>query len=852
MSVRRSLRAPARVLVVFLAGAAVVAAQSFQPLQLRVLNGTNQQRTAEPVTCGFPVAESENLYDVSLFRVLDPSGNPIPSQFRVLTRWSGERTDASKKLRWVQAAFLADVGPNASADYSVAWGVAAPAGGLVIIPSTNSIEIRNGVGGIFVIKSTSFFTPFKVVEFNGQLLLNSSLGNGGVEMTSSAGLPVTPLPTSTIVEQSGSVMCVIRQKGNLGALRYTCRWTFFAGRSDVTMEFRLENPQAYGLLSTAIPDGQVYFDKIWLKQPFGGSGEVVTSTVAARTPTTSSPWELTQDFAFGPNPTDVLAGFSYAEKLGASTVATGGRYAGAVDYKTDWGGVTVGVDRFWQNYPQAMKCTTSEIRLGLWPEWGCGPQYTGQYGALDGVIVDLLTLNNYRFEGGRWKTFRTVWDFRTTGSRTPNQVADFAERVNAPLAASPDPARIRVSKATGHLFVEAKTWPSLEMNRLEQFAEMMGDDAAADPVPNFGQIGFRAFRNRGGTYGGIPTYGWFTFGDLPWGDGYSSGHYDWAGMLWTQFARRREYKLFDVARDVGAYRRDYGQNHSTNTAETWRGAQFYEKGWWHGNSTIGQASHNWALGLGLQYALTGDEGSREALVENMSFLLRDPPSAWNGYWGDRILGWAVDGLVDGWAFVGTTNYLTQAGLGATQYQVLEQADGGLGYQLNPGTTPPSTKPWMAAIAARGIARYALNSGATTHHALLGRMRNFLVNQTLVPSTGPVAARTLPYTYDQWFPITGPINPSVHLAWSHVDALTHISAVNGSATDYALSKDLFDALVRYWQQGTTTATFNFNSTGSFSAITLRPLQYPGAETKALGNVMLWGMPHLALRAQNEGY
>lgn len=827
---------------------------TFAPMSLRVLNGAAQLRTAEPVVCGFPVAETANITSVSLFRIKDPNGTPIPSQFRALTRWSGDRTDGSKKLRWVQAAFLATVAPSSFADYTVEYGTAPPAGSLVVIPGSSSIEVRNGLGGTFVVKATSYFAPFKVVEINGQTLLNSGLGNGAIEMTSSAGTTVTAVPTSTVVEQTGTVMCVVKQTGTLGSLKYTCRWRFFAGRFDPETEFRLENASAYGLFSSTIPDGQVYFDKLWLMQPFAGTSPTVTSTTATHVPTATAPWQVQQDFAWTSVPTNVLGGFNYTESLGAATAGTGGRYPGAFDFKSTAGGVSIGVEGFWENFPKHLKASATQLRVGLWPEWSSGPAYGGQYGAPNapGYVPDPLAANNYRFEGGRWKTHRVVWDFRQNGTRTPADVAAFAERTNLPLVAAPDPVRVRTSGATGRLFVEAKDWPVVELDRFEQFTNMIGSDAAADNVTNYGQIGLPAFRNRGGTWGGIQTYGWDTYGDLPWADGYCSGHYDWQGSALNGFLRTRDYKLFTQGRALAQYRRDYGQNHATATTEYWRGAQFYEKGWWHGNYAVGQNSHNWAYGLGLLYVLTGDEGAYEALEENMAYVMRDPPRLWTGYWGDRIPGWAIDALLDGWAFSGKAVYLTEAQLGADRYQVLELADGGGGYHLNPATSPPSTKPWMAAIAFRAIARYSRVSNTSTHVALLGRMRNWLVNSTLVAPTGPVTARTMPHTYDIWSVSGGPSISSTHLAWGHIDALTEYAAKTGDVASYQLSKDLFDMLVRYWQLSPSSPAQNMNSVSGFSKITMRPLQYPVAETKAVGNVLQWGVSHVALRALNEGY
>jgi hypothetical protein len=70
-------------------------------------------------------------------------------------------------------------------------------------------------------------------------------------------------------------------------------------------------------------------------------------------------------------------------------------------------------------------------------------------------------------------------------------------------------------------------------------------------------------------------------------------------------------------------RRDYNQNHSTNPAELWRGASFYEKGYWHGNYVSGIASHNWVEGP-MYHVITGD-GRRAGRARERRVHPRDPP-----------------------------------------------------------------------------------------------------------------------------------------------------------------------------------------------------------------------------------
>jgi hypothetical protein len=836
-----------RLIAVIVSVAATAAAQ-FTPVPCTVSNGSSQARVQEPVTFGFPVPETPAIATLGQFRVLDANLQPVPAQFRALTRWNGVRDATTLPLRWVQASFNADVPAYSAATYVIGYGGPAPAGSLVVTSNATMYSVTP-VAGTVIKVAKNVFSLFNSATIGGQPILS---GAGSLDMVDANGAPVVATGVQTALEQSGPVYAVIRQNGVLGDLAYTCRWHFAAGRRDVAVEFRLENPQAYGLFATTVLDGEVHFDKLFLNLTVGGSSPTVTSATGQRNVTTSTPYELRQDFAWTAVPTDVLGGFWFTETQGSATVGSGGRYSGAVDVSTAAGGVTVAMDRFWQNFPKSMKVSGGKARIGLFPEWGSGPHFGGQYAnpQVPG-IPDPIAAANYRFEGGRWKTHRMVFDFHDGGPRNAAAVSAAAERANTPLAGCPSPTKVRESWATGLLFVENRNdWENESFSRYERFAEMMGDDAAADFVPNYGRIGLNKFLARGGTFGGQQPYGWENFGDLPWAEGYCDLHYDWAGSMMLAFLKSGgNYGIFDRARDMAAFRRDYGQNHSKDPGEIWRGAQFYEKGWWHGNYVAGQNSHNWILGLCLHYVLSGDEASREAALENIDFLLRDPPQNWNGMWGSRIPGWQIDNLVNAHNLIGHPTALIEAGLGVGNFEQHELAGGGLGYHLNPATNPPSTDPWMDNIFFIGAAKYVIASKTTNYLPFLGRMRTWFKNTCITMPSGPFGAIRLPDVYYLWAP-GAPGTKSVHLSWPMIEALSYSAVIQNDPSDLFYAAVLFESATRYWQCGAGTIV-NAYDPASWSWISFRPLGFPNSESKALGNVMQWGGAHMAVRAYFEG-
>jgi hypothetical protein len=409
---------------------------------------------------------------------------------------------------------------------------------------------------------------------------------------------------------------------------------------------------------------------------------------------------------------------------------------------------------------------------------------------------------------------------------------------------------VRRSGAMNTLWTERMDWPQLLMDRYERFYDLLVDDLAADDLSSVGKIGYPQFVRRGGTSGGWQHYGWENYGDLGWADGYSSLHYDLVESFLSGFLRTGDYRFFAQGRDLAAYRRDYGQNHSMATNESWRGSQFYEKGWWHGNYALGQYSHNWVGGLLLHYILTGDEGSREAAVENLAFVLRDPPKNWTGYWGSRIPGWQINCLVDAYSFLGDPVYLDEAGLGVERFKTLEVAQGSKGYILNLGTNPQTTKPWMDNIFFIAAAKYMIQSYDFGAVDLMDRMRGYFKTIAMIPPTGTIPNLVPAQVYYEWGPAFAGVK-SVHLLWPMCESFAWSAVLFNDLDDVAWAQMCFETVCRYWQTGPTTAPVDFYNATTWSKVTFKPAQYPGTESKVLGNLLRWGPAYLAVTRILEG-
>lgn len=812
-------------------------------LPFTVTNDLPVARVGELVTTGVPIRNLVACMSTAGFTVIDDTGAPVPAQFKVLGRWHGSRDDTSKRLKWVLVSFPATVPAASSRVYTLNLGLTAP-GALSVTDGPSFVTVNTGAG-LFTVSRTAF-TLLQGAVVQGTTVLS---GGGALEMVDSQGTNWPVALSSTVIEEQGSVRAVICQRGVVGPLRFTCRTTFATGRSDVGVDFRLENPGAYGAFF-GIPSSHQYFDSLYLRLPVSGGVDRTVTTDAVRILSQGDLWRLSQSFTWT-SQTDLLANFAFTEFRGDVLLASGGRYEGAVAAGNGGRSITAAVDRFWQSHPKSFVVDSTSLRIGLFPEWGSGPHWKGQYASPSSpVLPDPLSLSNYRFEGGRWKTHRFVVDFRPT-TVTPAEVTLAAKITNRPLMGMLHPHWYFRQHCLSNFHVEARNWPGSGWQRYERLMGILAKDSPADDIPGLGIIGLPKFRNRGGTYGGWDFYGWFNFGDLVWGDGYASLHYDWPFNVLLNYWRTGDYAFFDAGRDMAAFRRDIAQNHSTDPVEFFRGAQNYEKGWWHGNYQWGVLSHNWVAGLLLYHMMTGDEGAREAAVENGSYLLRMRPDLWDGQYGERLVGWSIDNLVELYNYLGDSSYLDMASAAIQRFQTFEQQYGGQGYVFNAAGAAPSlgipahASIWQHNVVFLATCKYLAASLDTSVLPLLQRMTNFFKTHGVEYASGPIDNLSLPKVRSDWAPGWDG-GTSIHLAWPMADALAWAGGLFGDTVAMNLAGQLFETVTRYHQRSPGAGPVDVFDSGTWSAISARMTMYPNAESKILGNIGKWGGTYMALR------
>lgn len=835
----------ALVALLFTIGASTASSQVLG-FPIYVDNPSSFARANVPVTAPVPLPRTLAVYHPDGdFLLVDELGNPVPATSKVLVRWRGKRDDISKNVRWCSLSFNADLPAGGSRTFYVVPG-STQGGQIVKTENGNEITIDTGAAE-FVLDKTNF-SFFRSVKINGQDVISAP---GTLDILDVASANLQPALTSTIIEHDTNVRLVVAQKGTIGSigLDFTIRYYFFTGHSDVKVDFRVENQGNYGQIGTltGARDDTAHFDSMKLSLKLAdASGDVVTTTT--QHDLAGSNYVLNQDWSTPADPYQILTGFAYDEQVGGVSVNTGGRYEGAIALNSTAGSISMAVDRFWENYPKSFEVNGDTISMGIYPSFGFGPIYRGQYGLPTSNVVDLMSTMHYRFEGGRWKTHTMNFDFRAPAAPgfTPAEVYYHAETTNKPVLGRPGKKWPFRAWGFGDLIIERQTWTDPSQQRFERMMDVLVSDSAADNQASLGQIGLPKFRTRGGTYGGRQMYGWENYGDIAWGDGYSSLHYDMPFGTLINWYRTGDYAFFDMGRDMCTHRRDYDQNHTTHHTSSRRGGQMYEKGFTHGNYNAPEASHTWVHGLLLYYVTTGDEGAYESALEVGEFYNRQQPENWSGWWGSRILGWQLEGLTNLWNYIGDPAYLTQAQGTMERWRVLDlQRTGSDGLVPNPGWSTPHGQTWMHAIVLNAMSKYYLASFDQNAVDPIKKLANMMKDRVVKDMpTGPMNARTMGTVWRRIDDQNYKMNPSVHHTWVTSQALAWASVVFFDHTYIATSRKLYQSVTRF-HQGSEWDSLNphdYTDPNAWDPIAFRMMNFPNSETKIMSNIALWGQAY----------
>ncbi|MFH0921736.1 MAG: T9SS type A sorting domain-containing protein [Fibrobacterota bacterium] len=705
-------------------------------------------RVNEPVTSGVPLAKSDNVLtteNMGLFL----NGVEVPCQFVVTSRWNGLVSDAAKPIRWVLLDFNADVPANGTAQYEFRpQGGSGNASGTLLSHEETSSELTVHTGKIDLVFNKDRFNFLSRVTDGTHTWVNAGSGAGGADITmpdNTVFKSVFDQPDSVTVEQEGPKRLVVKVKGSFrssdngtllnpdggrGWVNYTLRLYAYDNQDFVRMFFTLENNGEgawhTGVISQSTAQNLV-FDNLKLKMAtsFSGNRTVVTEKGSAAYASNET-FSLRQDHKIV-NYYKESSNLKYRISKNGIPVDSGSRSAGWAEVNNGSLGMMVGVRHFWQNYPLAISEGNGALSLDFLPT------FTNEY--------TFWETNDYFFRGGLYKTWECMMRFYT-GAADPAVTARVTAGLNEPLFALA-PARYYINtRAWGMIGAAGQTSLDPDQNeafqRFEQL-QVVKIDSTAGTTTNACGLQWAAER-RAVQYGGeADWYSWKNYGDIPWADGYSGGHYDWNHSLLLHYLRTGNRKFFDMGVAMVKHRYDIDQTHDFNGhSRATKFLEVYEKDD-HGTNRscpdcvqIPVPSHTWSEGVWLYYLLTGDLQARLAgeLTATAMLQLWGP----GGYNGDVVNGqilppddqveirhqsWSIVNLLAAYRVTGKPEYLAVAnGLCMNSILPLEQKYGGFGC-INADTT--STEVLMATYASYGLIRLHDETGDPAVLALLQRM-----------------------------------------------------------------------------------------------------------------------------------
>ena len=337
-------------------------------------------RDREPLTLGVPFPRGVLFHDSHL-RLNDPYGPSLPAQTRVLDRWSDQ------SCRWVLLDFQASVLANQRISYSLAWNSEAPR--TLVTPEVQVeqfpgvISVDTGATRFWLDKD--IFRPFSRVSVGGSEVVAE--GTSGVTLEDSTGQTWEPGIEQVSVETVGPLRSTLLFEGSFrradaqSIARFFSRVHFYAGHSQVKIEFTIRNPRpakhADGLWDLGDP-GSIYFKDLSIQAELRGNTPTAIHWVEDPSvkPTTSHGGyvEIYQDSSGGKNwnsrnhvnrSGEIRNKFRGYRIRAAEFSTTGTRAQPVAVLSNSEHFIAASVENFWQNFPKALEVSESHLTVRL-------------------------------------------------------------------------------------------------------------------------------------------------------------------------------------------------------------------------------------------------------------------------------------------------------------------------------------------------------------------------------------------------------------------------------------------------------------------------------------------------------
>jgi YetA-like protein len=580
-------------------------------MHIEVESPDQTTRRHEPVSCGVPWPRGV-LRDVAQLRLFDENRQPVGLQSRALACWP------DNSVRWALLDWRAVVATKATYHVEIAaelsTGVDSPK--IQLRQEAQSLTIDTGAA-CFVIRSGVTF-PFESVSVAGQPAINPAQAHLTVECEE--GQIFHPRLAQVELVESGPLRVVIRVNGSLGRKGRGRPWCllsaylhFFAGLAVVRFDLTLHNPRPAGHPGNFWSLGEmgsIYIRDaaLTLTLPKNSEPTRVQFSPEPSAPFRAgeSPLELYQDSSGGENwrstvhfnRHQVVPNSFRGYRIRDGDHEEAGRRATPI-VTLEGGGRWLGMamEYFWQNFPKSIEATPDSITLRLFPK---------QYADV------------HELQGGEQKT-HTFWI-----SLAPDGVADEPLAwCRAPLRPRAAPSWYCSTGAMARLSPQSDDPHILYLQLVN--AAIEGDDTFAHKREV------------------IDEYGWRDFGDI-YADheaifqkgpnllvSHYNNQYDPIAGFALQFLRSGDMRWWLFMHELALHVRDVDVYHTDQDKSAYNHGLFWHT--WHyvdaGTSTHRahpsrtknvsgggpSGGQNYATGLMLHYFLTGDNVSRETVIE---------------------------------------------------------------------------------------------------------------------------------------------------------------------------------------------------------------------------------------------
>lgn len=579
--------------------------------EITVTDTAGIARTGEFVRTGLPCAQGD-FTPSDQFQVISPAGEFLPVQTTVLKTWH----DGS--IKWLLVDFAATVPANGCVTYRLAKNDDAVP--IVVEPVAIAKEqehwrVSTGVASFLV--DGTHCRPFKSILVNGQELLSAD--GSSFLLVLDDGRSLIPLIESVAVEAEGPLRAILRLEGRFDAdpltsPRFVCRMHFFAGSSQVMLEYTLHNPRAAkhpGGLWDLGDSGSLLFKELVLQiglhdtsqnnivvlpEKDGDTFKFSPSAQEIRIYQESSGGKNWDSPVHRTRTGSVSLRFKGYELTEGGIKRTGGmRATPVVWHGAAETGMAAVLPYFWQEFPKAISANHAGLKLEIFPA---------------------STPEPHELQGGEQKT--TVIYLNVAG--TPNSLL----WAQSPLVVAPSPQTCHNSGVFADLppLSEQSTRTDL-IDHFTSPEELLNKREAVD------------------------EYGWRNFGDI-YADheavyykdnqifiSHYNNQYDFTGGAYRKFLATGEAKWFEIAADLARHmldidlyhttldREEYNQGHfwhtdhyieaGLSTHRSYSKEQLMKKGITNGGGGPGP-ENCYTSGLLLHYLLTGNPRYREAVV----------------------------------------------------------------------------------------------------------------------------------------------------------------------------------------------------------------------------------------------